>query len=299
MSKKSREQKRRRKGAASDAAGASCEAPPPRPPLSKAAKRRAQKKRAKLLNTPKPAGTRARPVCSPAIGDGSLRVIHEDEHVIAIDKPAGMVCHPCHGFWEAGSVIHGLSTRQRLAGFTPIDSAMLCARQRPTGEQDSFIPRAIVHRLDRGTTGVLLLAKTVEAEVCAICHAIACLPHLSLNSAHAISAGTSRSRIQGARHIQTLRRSIVGPANAERGEPRQSRASWVSTRGRTHRLRSGATQCSAGWGHPPRRQGSTKRYPLAWILRKELAVSGFCRPSDGKDSSDSSSLRSLASPHRE
>lgn len=166
MSKKSREQKRRRKGAAaSDAAGASCEAPPPRPPLTKAAKRRAQKKRAKLLNAPKPAGTRARPVCS---GDGSLRVIHEDEHVIAIDKPAGMVCHPCHGFWEAGSVIHGLSTRQRLAGFTPIDSAMLCARQRPTGEQDSFIPRAIVHRLDRGTTGVLLLAKTVEAEVCAI-----------------------------------------------------------------------------------------------------------------------------------
>ena len=41
---------------------------------------------------------------------------------------------------------------------------MLEARREPTGEDDSFIPRAIVHRLDRGTTGVLLVAKTAHAE---------------------------------------------------------------------------------------------------------------------------------------
>eukprot|EP00966_Prymnesium_polylepis_P305915 7069459-Prymnesium_polylepis.1 len=41
---------------------------------------------------------------------------------------------------------------------------MLGARLGPTGEDDSFIPRAIVHRLDRGTTGLLVVAKTAEAE---------------------------------------------------------------------------------------------------------------------------------------
>ena len=41
---------------------------------------------------------------------------------------------------------------------------MLEARQSHTGEADSFIPRAIVHRLDRGTTGLMLIAKSEVAE---------------------------------------------------------------------------------------------------------------------------------------
>ena len=40
----------------------------------------------------------------------------------------------------------------------------MLARQSATGEDDSFIPRAIVHRLDRGTTGLMIVAKTADAE---------------------------------------------------------------------------------------------------------------------------------------
>jgi len=45
-----------------------------------------------------------------------------------------------------------------------LSSEMMQHRESYTGEADSFIPRAIVHRLDKGTTGVLLLARSPEAE---------------------------------------------------------------------------------------------------------------------------------------
>ena len=51
-----------------------------------------------------------------------------------------------------------------MPGYSQMDEAMLHARAAPTGEADSFIPRCIVHRLDRGTSGVLLVAKTAAAE---------------------------------------------------------------------------------------------------------------------------------------
>ena len=56
---------------------------------------------------------------------------------------------------------------------------MLNARLAPTGEADSC-PRAIVHRLDRGTTGVLVVAKTTAAEVRpndSVCHDPCCIIH--------------------------------------------------------------------------------------------------------------------------
>lgn len=90
--------------------------------------------------------------------------MYEDESVVAINKPAGLLCHPSPGFWEQGTVVHELEGRQRLPGFSPIPTEMMQARQSSTGESDSFIPRAIVHRLDRGTTGLMLIAKTPSAE---------------------------------------------------------------------------------------------------------------------------------------
>lgn len=89
--------------------------------------------------------------------DGSgVAVLHEDDAVLAISKPAGMLCHPSPGYWDHGTVTHALEGR--------LPAKMLEHRESYTGEADSFIPRAVVHRLDKGTTGVMLLAKTPEAE---------------------------------------------------------------------------------------------------------------------------------------
>jgi 23S rRNA pseudouridine1911/1915/1917 synthase len=74
-----------------------------------------------------------------------LRVLYEDEHVLAVDKPPGMVVHPAPGA-RRGTLVHALAHR-----FGP-------------GSAPGAPERAgIVHRLDRDTSGVLLVARTAAA----------------------------------------------------------------------------------------------------------------------------------------
>lgn len=74
--------------------------------------------------------------------DIPLRVLHEDEHVLVIDKPAGMVVHPGAGN-RSGTLVNGLLFR---------DPAL------------AALPRAgIVHRLDKDTSGVMVVARTLQA----------------------------------------------------------------------------------------------------------------------------------------
>jgi 23S rRNA pseudouridine1911/1915/1917 synthase len=74
-----------------------------------------------------------------------LVVLYEDEHLIAIDKPPGMAVHPAPGT-PRGTVVNALLHRvAALAG--------VGAPERP----------GIVHRLDKDTSGVLLVARTARA----------------------------------------------------------------------------------------------------------------------------------------
>ena len=76
--------------------------------------------------------------------DVQLEVIHEDEAIIVINKPAGLVVHPAAGNWH-GTMLNGLLHRN---------------------PQVSNLPRAgIVHRLDKDTTGVMVAAKTESAQL--------------------------------------------------------------------------------------------------------------------------------------
>ncbi|HEU5169479.1 MAG TPA: RluA family pseudouridine synthase [Gemmatimonadales bacterium] len=70
-----------------------------------------------------------------------LVVVYEDEHLAVIDKPAGLVVHPARGHWD-GTLVNALVARgTTLAGG---------AEGRP----------GIVHRLDRDTSGLMVVAKT-------------------------------------------------------------------------------------------------------------------------------------------
>ena len=75
----------------------------------------------------------------------SLEVLYEDEALIAIDKPAGMATHPAPGT-RHGTLVAALLHRWRFGGDWPDP-------QRP----------GIVHRLDKDTTGVIVVAKTPAA----------------------------------------------------------------------------------------------------------------------------------------
>jgi 23S rRNA pseudouridine1911/1915/1917 synthase len=73
----------------------------------------------------------------------ALDIVHEDAALLVINKPAGLVVHPGSGNWQ-GTLLNGLLHHHApLAG----------------------IPRAgIVHRLDKDTSGLLVVAKTLEAQ---------------------------------------------------------------------------------------------------------------------------------------
>jgi 23S rRNA pseudouridine1911/1915/1917 synthase len=81
----------------------------------------------------------------------SFHVIHMDDEVVVVDKPPGLVVHPAKGH-ETGTLVHGL-----LA---------LGAFDRGLGPGETDIERArpgIVHRLDKGTSGVMVVARTPRA----------------------------------------------------------------------------------------------------------------------------------------
>ena len=87
---------------------------------------------------PKPAQNEAQ--------DIALEIVHEDEHLLVVDKPAGMVVHPAAGNFD-GTLVNALlyHCAGRLSGIGGV--------ARP----------GIVHRIDKDTSGLLIAAKTDRA----------------------------------------------------------------------------------------------------------------------------------------
>lgn len=75
--------------------------------------------------------------------DIPLNIVYEDEHILVINKPAGMVVHPAAGNWDGtllNAILHHVPHANEL-------------------------PRAgIVHRLDKDTSGLLVVAKTLASQ---------------------------------------------------------------------------------------------------------------------------------------
>ena len=81
--------------------------------------------------------------------DIPITVLHEDEHLIVVDKPPGMVVHPAIGH-PRGTLVNALLGRY---GSTL-----------PTADGGTMVWRpGVVHRLDQYTSGVMLIARTTEA----------------------------------------------------------------------------------------------------------------------------------------
>jgi 23S rRNA pseudouridine1911/1915/1917 synthase len=69
-----------------------------------------------------------------------LQIAYEDEHLLVVDKPAGIVVHPSGGH-RSGTLVHGLLARSIAGG-------------------DEAARPGIVHRLDRDTSGLLVVARS-------------------------------------------------------------------------------------------------------------------------------------------
>jgi len=95
------------------------------------------------MDTPQP---------GPLLVDGEvvpLEILHEDEAILVLNKPAGVVVHPASGNWS-GTVVNALLAHVQ----THADAEMPNGRTAQPG---------LVHRLDKDTSGVMVVAKTDDA----------------------------------------------------------------------------------------------------------------------------------------
>ncbi len=86
-----------------------------------------------------------RAVSSPPALVAGMRIVHEDDDIVVVDKPVGVAAHPSPG-WTGATVIGGL-----LAAGHRVATSGAAERQ------------GVVHRLDVGTTGLLVVAKSERA----------------------------------------------------------------------------------------------------------------------------------------
>jgi 23S rRNA pseudouridine1911/1915/1917 synthase len=89
-------------------------------------------------------GPQGGPVRPPEVVPG-LRVVHEDDDIVVVDKPVGVAAHPSPG-WDGPTVIGGLAA----AGH----------RVSTSGAEER---QGVVHRLDVGTSGLMVVAKSERA----------------------------------------------------------------------------------------------------------------------------------------
>jgi 23S rRNA pseudouridine1911/1915/1917 synthase len=81
-----------------------------------------------------------------AAEDVALDIRFEDDDMIVLSKPAGMVVHPAHGHWS-GTLVNALLAHSD-------DLGTLAGEERP----------GIVHRLDKDTSGLMMVAKNDDAQ---------------------------------------------------------------------------------------------------------------------------------------
>ena len=156
----------------------------------------------------------------------ALDIVHEDATVMVINKPAGLVVHPGAGNWE-GTLLNALLHH---------------------APELTHIPRAgIVHRLDKDTSGLMVVAKTLEAQT-ALVRALQARDVKRIYWAVAMGqfaqqTGTVDAPI-GRHPTQRTRMAVVDngkPAQTDYRVLKQYRqAAWVECRlrtGRTHQIR--------------------------------------------------------------
>ncbi|MBL8349548.1 MAG: RluA family pseudouridine synthase [Burkholderiaceae bacterium] len=212
----------------------------------------------------------------------TLAVVHEDSQLLVIDKPAGLVVHPAPGHWS-GTLLNGLLAHHAGA---------------------AALPRAgIVHRLDKDTSGLMVVAKTLPA-MTALVRQIAAREvrrlYLALAHGRVPWAQASIDAPIGRDPVSRLRMAVVAggkpartdverlavwepAAAAPSGGPAESPVSALRCRlhtGRTHQIRVHL----ASKGHPLVADALYGGRPLLGLSRQALhaAELAFSHPGDGR-----------------
>ena len=193
-----------------------------------------------------------------------LNIIYEDDSLIILNKPAGLVVHPAAGNWS-GTLVNAL------------------LHYSPALE---MLPRAgIVHRLDKDTTGLMVVAKTLEAHtalVAALQARDVSREYLALVHANVVAGATIEANI--GRHPVDRKRQAVTDGGKEaithyRVEERFAHHTLLRVAletGRTHQIR-----VHLSWKHMPivgdQVYGGRPRIPAGMTETERSAIQHFPR----------------------
>jgi len=178
------------------------------------------------------------PAVTTAVPDDGVRfdVLHVDDDLVVLNKPAGLVVHPARGH-ESGTLVNGLLAR----GLFPADFAA----DDPDGQGTHRRP-GIVHRLDKGTSGVMVVARNAAARehlkaqfqahsierayVAIVAGDAAARTHATLHGRH------PRDRLRFTTHVKQGKRAVTHVRVLERLAGATHVECTLET-GRTHQIR--------------------------------------------------------------
>jgi 23S rRNA pseudouridine1911/1915/1917 synthase len=200
-----------------------------------------------VVDPPPPPTTEAAP--DPGV---RFEILHVDDAIVVIDKPAGLVVHPARGH-PGGTLVNGLLamglfSREALDAF---DSGDRAAPVSGAHGAPAYARPGIVHRIDKGTSGVMVVARTPPAHRALSeqfrAHSIERVYEaLAVGEARGQTFDTTHGRHPGDRLRFTSRASVTRPTTPRRAVThvrvvaRLAGVTHVECRletGRTHQIR--------------------------------------------------------------
>jgi 23S rRNA pseudouridine1911/1915/1917 synthase len=216
-------------------------------------------------------------------------ILYVDDALVVVNKPAGLVVHPARGH-ATGTLVHGLLAR----GLFALEPESV----RDARDVEGHLRPGIVHRLDRGTSGVLVVARTARAReglkdqfarhsIERMYEALA-LGRVTLTHHETLHGRHPKDRLRFTTRVREGKRAETHVEVVERFGDRATFVRCTLTTGRTHQIRVHLAESGTPilgdplYGRPPKHEELRAIATTLGHQALHARVLGFLHPTSGK-----------------